>query len=99
MGGSNEIVIKGLRMHVNDTEGKVHVHDDNRGLKFTAGSKDFKSEISKALASLDKTDGIVSISGDTSVKLLVLRDGKSFHTFLADDSSNKKDLETFIKDI
>jgi len=99
MGGTNETVIKSLRMHVNDTEGKVHVHDDGKGLKFTASTRDFKSEMSKALKSLDKTDGIVSISGDTSVRLLVLHDGKSFHTFLADDTSNKKDLETFIKDI
>lgn len=99
MGGSNETKINGLRMHVNETEKKVHIHDDNTKLKFSLDSQEFKAEVKDAFALFkDNQDGgLVAINGDSSVSFILLCAEKNISTFLIDGSSCKKDLDTFIK--
>lgn len=87
MGGTNEEKINGLRLHVN--AGKVHVHDDGKGLKFSDDTSNFKAEVESAIRSLEKADGIVKIDG-TGATLCIMKDGKSYDMFLAGGSIKTK---------
>ena len=94
MGGRDETVISGLRMHVSGNS--VHVHDDARKLKFETSCKNFKEDMSSTFKDLEKKDGVVAISGKGN-DLYFLKDGKNYSLFLSDKKSIKKDLELFLK--
>jgi hypothetical protein len=97
MGGSNETKICGLRFHINDTEGKVHVHDDSSSTKFTMNAGTFKEEIRSAFKDLGKTPGIATIQGDNRAVLYLMNDSGTFKVFLSDGKNSKSDLENFLK--
>jgi len=73
MGGTNEIKIHGLRAHA--SSGKVHLHDDENGIKFEKDSRQFTADLTDAAKELKSTDGAVAIEGDSNVKLVVGRHG------------------------
>lgn len=97
MGGSNEKNICGLRLHLNDDEGKVHIHDDSRGIKFLLDKKEFNEEVSDSFKLLNGKDGITKIQGDNSVSLFILCENKKYTMFISDRTSIKKELNEFIR--
>lgn len=99
MGGKNETKICGLRFHINDNEGKVHIHDDSRGIKFLLSKNAFNKEVSASFDLLNGKDGITKIEGDTSVSFFILCENKKYTLFVSDKISVKKDLIDFIKGI
>lgn len=96
MGGTNEMTLLGLRMHISN--GDVHVHDDKNSLKFTMKKDSFKSEIEDAFSYLEKNEGVISLEGINNVNLCIgKRDNKHFVFIMNGKDSVKKELETFIK--
>lgn len=95
MGGSCEKKISGIRMHVNN--GDVHVHDDDKKLKFKTSASDFKEEVKDALKQFKKKDGIIKITG-IGCDFYLLKEGIKTNIFLLDKKSMKKELESFLKD-
>ena len=97
MGGSNSSTISGLRFHVNDVNGDVHVHDDSAKLKFELAKDYFKKEAKDALDSLKKGSGVVAIKGKTSTTMYIMNDEGSYSVLLSDGSGTKNKLEEFLK--
>ena len=95
MGGSYEEKVTGLRIHENN--GQVHVHDDTKTLKFFMKSVPFKEEAESALKSLEKTEGIVEIKGNSKNNLCLMKSGKVFSMFIKDSTSIKTKLESFLR--
>ena len=96
MGGQNETKLNGLRMHINNNE--VHIHDDNKGMKFYMSCPDFKTEAEESLKELEKAEGIVKISGDRCDDLYLMKTGNKTKMFLMDkNSSIKKELKSFLR--
>lgn len=96
MGGQFETKLNGLRMHVNNNE--VHIHDDNKGMKFYMPSSDFKAEINESLKEFEKAEGTVKISGERCDDLYLMKTGNKIKMFLMDkNSSIKKDLKSFLR--
>jgi hypothetical protein len=93
MSGTNETLIGGLRFHVSGTT--VHVHDDNRKLKFEGNAIGFKQQVEIALKELEKTEGIIKISG-TKDDLCIVSDGKKISLFLSSNQDVKSDLNSFL---
>jgi len=97
MGGSCEKKISGIRMHVNN--GDVHVHDDDKKLKFETSVSDFKEEVEDALKQFKNKDGIIKITGNRCDDLYLLKDGNKTQIFLIERKGcMKKELESFLKD-
>lgn len=97
MGGTNTETIDGLRLHI--SAGDVHVHDDKRGLKFTAPQVSFKSDVEEAMECLDKAkkDCMVKIDGSKGSMFLAKDNGRYF-MFISDGrSSVKTSLKKFLK--
>ena len=97
MGGSNSSTISGLRFHVNDALGNVHVHDDSRKIKFDLDKTQFRKEIESALRTLKEGSGTVAIKGHTGVTLYIINDEGSYSTVLSDGSGTKNKLEEFLR--
>lgn len=76
--------------------GDVHIHDDSHNLKFVANQDDFKEQMEIALEDLKTTDGIIKIEGTSKEVLYLLKEGRSFHVFVAGGKSKKKELEKFV---
>jgi len=100
MGGLNETTINGYRLHINDED--VHIHDDDRDLKFVCDAEDFKTEVQEAFDQLKSSDGIYKIEGISENSkcsdLCIVKDGKAFYFYIAPKGSIKKDLMKFVKD-
>jgi hypothetical protein len=96
MGGTNETTINSLRLHVNN--GNVHIHDDNKSLKFECSGASFKSQCADALTTLAAEDGIFRLTGSKD-DMLLIKDGKKFNLCLIADKDMKSELESFIKTI
>ena len=92
MGGTNEETISGLRVHLKN--GDVHLHDDDKNLKFKMESSEFKEEIEDAFK--EKNDGVVVIPGDGKNSLCILKTGRTLNVFLKDNTSIKPKLKAFI---
>lgn len=99
MGGKNEIKLCGLRFHLNETIGKVHIHDDSRNIKFLLNKDTFNKEVSEAFNLLNGKNGITKIEGDTSINFYILCEDKKYTVFISDKSSVKKELIDFTKAI
>jgi hypothetical protein len=98
MGGSNSTTISGMRFHVNDSEGTVHIHDDSASLKFSLDKKSFKREMQEALESLEKVKrGVVTVEGKTSTSFYIMSEGGSYSMFLSDGSNNRNKIEEFLR--
>jgi hypothetical protein len=97
MGGSNSEIISGLRFHINDSEGRVHIHDDVNKLKFEMDKDDFKKEIEDAMEVMKKSSMVTAIKGKTKTSLYLMNDGGSVSLFLSDGSSVKSELEKFLR--
>jgi hypothetical protein len=96
MGGSNETIVNGLRMHISANH--VHIHDDHNNLKFESEATYFKSEVKKALEELKDNDGIIKITGEKSRDdLCIVSDGGILSMFLTCQNSIESDLKTFLK--
>ena len=98
MGGSYETKVTELRMHVSGRE--VHVHDDKRGLKFTAAQNIFKRRVEEALEDLKGTEGIVKVAGKTDTDLYLLKEGSTLQMFiLPGGKDTSRSLKSFINKI
>lgn len=97
MGGLNETMIEGLRLHINNSD--VHIHDDTKSLKFIAKKDIFKKDVEAAIKDLNKTknDGLVKIEG-SSGKVYILKENQRFSLFMATSTSIRTQLEKFIKE-
>jgi len=95
MGGTNENLINGLRLHVN--KGDVHIHDDGSKKKFERDVTEFKEEVETALEQLDNKDGVYKITAECGNDLCLMKDGRTFSMFLLDDKSVKTRLKEFIR--
>ncbi len=96
MGGNNETKICGLRFH--ESGGNVHIHDDDKNLKFETSTEGFIEDIDSAFESLNEKEGIVRITGMKN-DLYVMKQGRNISVFLMDNSSIKRKLQDFIKGI
>lgn len=96
MGGSNETLINGLRLHVSG--GEVHIHNDKSHDKFSLEEDMFKSEVKSALNTLKKRDGVSCIPGTGSQALYIMKNDGVYNLFVG-GKSIKKDLESFIRTI
>jgi len=94
MGGTNETIIDGLRLHIENN--CVHIHDDSKKLKFEMHKSDFKTEIEDAIRSLDVTDGVVKLTG-VKDDLCIVVDGSSLSMYLTSKKDVKNELQSFIK--
>jgi hypothetical protein len=97
MGGSNSETISGLRFHINDSEGRVHIHDDVSKLKFEMDKDDFRTDMKDALESMKKSSMVTVINGKTRTSLYLMNDGGAISLFLSDGSSVKTELEKFLR--
>lgn len=96
MGGINETKIGGLRLHEN--AGEVHVHDDDKSVKFVMDALNFKKEIQDALDLLLRGDGVFKINGKNNVPLYIIRDGSSYDISVGGTGVKGK-LQRFIRSI
>lgn len=99
MGGTNETLIDGLRFHVNGTA--VHIHDDNKKLKFESTTTDFSKQVTEVLKELESADGIVKISG-LKDDLCIVSDNKKVSLFLTPAipaKSVRPELDKFLQSI
>lgn len=92
MGGSNEEKIGGYRVHI--SSGEIHLHDDDKGLKFEMESADFKHEIQDALK--EKGDGIIEIAGTGKNSLCLFKTGRTVNVFLK-GKSIKTELKNYLR--
>lgn len=97
MGGLNETTINGLRLHTNN--GEVHIHDDKRQLKFSASLDNFKEDVEDALKNLEKSEGSIKITGNTSNDLYLIKEGKKLNVFLVNKHDALYEFQSFINKI
>lgn len=101
MGGTNETTIRNLRFHVNN--GEIHVHDDNRSIKFVKDAAAFKKEVQDAIDNLEGTEGITAIDGMGIPDLCIGKhDGKLFMFIHGDglrEDVLQSDLKSFLRSI
>jgi len=90
--------IAGLRFQEYPEEKMVHVHDDAKGLRFIAGTRDFKAEVKSALDDLKAGPGAAIIEGTSKEVLCLFSDGKRIKAFVMDDKEDMtKEIESFVK--
>jgi hypothetical protein len=96
MGGTNEMIISGLRFHVNNQ--CVHIHDDKSSTKFESTQNIFKKDLQNAFKDLaHEGDGVVMLNGNTDVNLCVGKRDKKYFIFLEGGQCIKDSLEKFAK--
>jgi len=96
----NTNTISGKRFQIYESGNKVHVHDDNAGIKFESIKNDFKKDTEDALKRLDKKDGIIKINGKKKINLYLCREGKNFNAFvIKEGKSDKKEIEKFLRSL
>lgn len=94
MGGSNETMINGLRLHIKDRE--VHVHDDKKQLKFSTSLDDFKNDVEGAL---EEVEGLIRIIGNTPTDLCMVKEKGKLNIFLTDKNNVTSELQSFLNKI
>jgi len=94
MGGKNETIIGGLRAHVSGTD--VHVHDDQKKLKYAQVSSTFKKDMKQALEDLKNTEGGVILEALPGYRnLSVFHAGNEYGLSVMSDSITE--LNGFLK--
>jgi hypothetical protein len=92
--------IAGLRFQVYPESDEVHVHDDAKGIKVIASSKDFKEDVASAIKNLKSNDGATIIEGTSKEKLcLISCDGKIKAYVIDNKEDFSKEIESFLKTI
>jgi hypothetical protein len=95
MGGSRETTISGLRLHINDADQEVHIHDDKAGVKFQMSTSEFKREMKEAFDVLKNGSGLYPIKGSTRTSLFIINHDGCYSVALS-ESSIKSKVEDFL---
>lgn len=92
--------IAGLRFQVYPESDEVHVHDDAKGIKVIASSKDFKEDVASAIKDLKSNDGVAIIEGTSKEKLCLIGYNKKIKAYVLDNKDDSsKEIESFLKTI
>jgi len=89
--------IAGLRFQVYPESNEVHVHDDQKSIKFIGNAKDFKKEVNEAMKSFAGSAGAVLIKGTSKEQLCLVDDGKRVYASVVNDTDVTSDLIDFLK--
>ena len=89
--------IQGLRFQVYPETREVHIHDDQKNLKFIDTIKSFKKDLASALKDFDKGPGSTIIEGTSKDRLYLVHDGKMLHVSILGDQDYTKEVEGFLK--
>jgi len=90
--------IAGLRFQEYPESNEIHVHDDGKSLRFIAGTKAFKEDVTSALIDLKAGPGATIIEGTSKEKLCLISDGKKIRAIVLDDKVDMtKEIESFVK--
>jgi hypothetical protein len=88
--------IQGLRFQVYPETKEVHVHDDQKNLKYIDTAKSFKRDVAGALKDFEKAPGSAIIEGTSKDRLCLMHDGKTLHVSIIGGQDYTKEVKDFL---
>lgn len=90
----DQTAISGLRFQKNDN-GEIHIHDDQRKLKFEMKASDFKVKIEDALTQFKDNEGAIKVDG-CGADLVLLKENNNINFMLVNNTNNESELTKFL---